>query len=301
MKYLKPIFDVNNGIYSPKNNHVVLCFDNNYLYPAINTMNSIHTHNNDIDFVCLCSKLSTNNLNVLLSIKEYGVRVIEIQWSKQVNTRFYSIDVAFNVYLPWILNDIKRCVYVDPDVICLQNISSIFKTEAIIRMSLEISGMVENNSSRLPGNKLTDVFYYNTGVMFMNLESIREMHSSQEIDSTFIDRLDEYYLLDQDFFNSFYKNYIKPLPISWNVQWYEFSGGYFYNKVIQEAVFIHFSFHKPWRYTSPFKQSSLYLKHSTCKEIVSMVKKARRKRFWYLIGRFFLAPIKCILRRKAAK
>lgn len=299
MEYLDIIKEESNNLYRKEAPTVVLCFDNNYFYPAINAMNSIHLHNKDIAFICLCSFLSDDNLCNLLN-SSYGVRYMQIQWKKNINTRFYSIDVAFNVYLPWILTDISKCLYVDPDVICKKDIMPIFDSNAAIAMSLELSGIVNRLAANLPFGKPDDVFYYNTGTLFLNLKVLREKYSESLINSEFIEKIESYHLLDQDFFNSFFKNDIVPLPFTWNVQWYEFNGSYFYNKLINEAIFIHFSFHKPWRHTSPFKQSSLYLKYCTTQEMKRIVKKARRKRFFQLTFRFFLSPIR-ILRRKKRK
>lgn len=298
-----PYFDIRsdkkNEVYSNDLFHVALCFDKNYLYPAINTMNSVHKHNNNIVFLCLCSNLDEESRSVLLSIKDYGVRLIELNWIKKIDTRFYPIDVAFNIYIPWIVPEIDKVLYIDPDMICLKNIEYIFKEDFVIAMSPELSGMVEELNKNLFKNQIPFVnpIYYNSGTCFMNCKLIRSAHSAEEIDKEFIDKIEEYYLLDQDFLNKFYCKDIKTLPISWNVQFYEFDGGYFYNKVIKEAFFIHFSFHKPWRHTSSFKQSKLYLKYSSNKEITKRVKAARRKRIRISLKNFFLSPFRFVKRR----
>ena len=299
MPYFEIKSDKSNEIYRKDFFHVALCFDKNYLYPAINTMDSVYKHNKDVVFLCLCSNLDDYSKKTLLSIKEYGVRLIELNWNKKIDTRFYPIDVAFNIYIPWIVPDVDKVLYIDPDMICLKNIENIFKEEFFIAMSPELSGMIEELNSNLFKNDIPFVnpIYYNSGTCFMNCNLIRSAHSAEEIDKEFIDKIGEYYLLDQDFLNKFYSQKIKSLPISWNVQFYEFDGGYFYNKVIKDAFFIHFSFHKPWRHTSSFKQSKLYLKYSNNEEIIEMVKAARRKRIRIKLINFFLFPFHFIKRK----
>ena len=292
MSYFKIRSDNNNSLYSETGLHVALCFDKNYLYPAINTMNSVFAHNKNVVFLCLCSNLDDESRKVLLSIADYGVRLIELTWDKVIDTRFYPIDVAFNIYIPWIVPNVEKVLYIDPDMICLKSIEFLFNEDFTIAMAPEISGMVEGLTKNIfkESTEFCYPFYFNSGTCFMNCGKIRKEHNVEEIDKEFIDKIADYYLLDQDFLNKFYHNDIRPLSILWNVQFYEFDGCYFYKKAIKNAYFIHFSFHKPWRHTSSLKQSKLYLKYSTNQQIILRVKAARRKRIRGKVIGFFLKP-----------
>ncbi len=175
----------------------------------------------------------------LISKKEFSMK------NNVVITHHISVATYYRLYLPNILSEIDKVLFLDSDIIIDGHIEELFNIN-IERYAL--AATVINNPERIKTLALTKG-YFNAGVMMINLEYMRTHHYA----SKFIDFLshnsDKIFFWDQDVLNSIAKDSFQPIAAKWNYIAIE-------QEYVNAPVILHYAGkHKPWDYhsTHPFK------------------------------------------------
>ena len=271
-------FEIKNDKYDYEHNQVVFTFNKNYFLQTINLIETISLHN-DVSYVFVCDYID-EELSKYVINSNHGIRLIVLRLKGHYNTKRWPTITLFRVYLPWVLKDINKIVYLDSDMICLGNFDELFQLDCRIAMVPEMSGTIQRWLNNNYG--INNYLYYNAGVCLMNLSVIRDTVDINDIDKEFVEKIDKYILNDQDFINVYF-NDIFPLDIKYNNQIYEFRGSYYFDYIMRNSVFLHFSYLKPWADKVDLYYAKIYLKYSVNKKMIAMVKKVIKKnRCWFL-------------------
>ena len=195
----------------------------------------------------LCS-LSTPNITV--RAKSVSQRIKHLQPRLKSRLRdYYSECIYYRIFIPSLFPDMKKCVYIDCDTVLCEDIANLYDTDL---GSFPLAAVADESVPPIPafcdyvmGWVGVDADkYFNSGVLVMNLEKMRE----EKIEEKFLFLLGKYNFEtvapDQDYLNFLCKDKVLYLPARWNKQ---------PNKVLladgDSPALIHFNmFDKPWHY-----------------------------------------------------
>ena len=202
--------------------------------------------------------------NLEICFKYFDKKDIEhIKVKKHVSTSAY-----IKVYLPKLLVDLDKVIYLDSDLIVLNDIGELwdsFSNERPLYAAWNPRYTYDNKVIGLKENEKT----FNSGVMLLNLKKMREMKSTSLLLNFIKDKNELTRLNDQAAFNSVFAHNWGDIPLTWNVtyQFYLRSANYLgitkqdKKQILNDAKIIHFTTgSKPWKYRSCHPYKKLYQK-----------------------------------------
>lgn len=169
-------------------------------------------------------------------------------------------------------NDLAKILYLDADIICLNNFEDFYDTDLQGNLYAAASHIPDSgtldliNKLRLQNYEM-DSAYFNTGVLLMNLNEIRHVVKREDILNYIAQNYAKLILPDQDVLNGLYADKVVPIPDEiynfdarysvlyqaksnneWTLDW-----------VISHTVFLHFAGRdKPWNPTYRSRYAALY-------------------------------------------
>ena len=160
--------------------------DENYIFPTLVSMTSL-MENADNDSLCnitiLISKgVSKEDKNKLKSIeKNYSnCKVSLVDMNNQFENsekNFWSTAMYYRLNLPQILNEEKRCIYIDGDTIIRKSLTEMYSfslDDYYIAGVRDFNGYINSESSYHQTLDISDLnSYICSGVLIMNLEKMR--------------------------------------------------------------------------------------------------------------------------------
>lgn len=265
-----------------KENIVLIC-DDNYAMPTAVTIKSIIENANMRCSVNVFTvELSKTNIDMLERLSNDKVTVIvhkvDVEKYKdkldKINQKTHVSPAALIKFELCNLfpSNVKSVLYIDSDIIIKDSLEKLFKLDLegyLLAASFEFWNYVvnirENSDYSVPN------FYFNSGVMLMNLEEFRKNNISTKLWEEKIrqsqDPKNKSLLMDQDVFNTICSKKCKPLDIMYNfnpqfsrnelvrIEWINKIYHSKYNSVDQlfdDAHIIHYvgKEDKPWKYLS---------------------------------------------------
>lgn len=213
-----------------KINLVLACDDNYAQHAAITLMSAYEKCNKSycIDSYILDGGISEEKkLKIIESLNQYNgnVRFIYVDSSKFKNSYIsfqYTPAIYYRLDLPNVLNsDIKKCLYVDCDLLFMDDISKLWNIDLQGRPigAIEDVGLTTSKKGRrekllsigLEGN----MCYFNSGVVLMDLQQWRKKgYSKKALDLAFHKKFTSH---DQDILNLLFLNNWKQIDLRWNV------------------------------------------------------------------------------------
>ena len=234
---------------------IVTSFDEKYMEYSRVTIKSLglNYHGDDpLDVVCLVPQslldqqdlyvLSVNqpNLNIQFKTSDKFIKLIDDGMGYAV--RHLSVSSFHRLFVGSTLPDYDIVIYIDPDTIILRDIDPLlnYKSRSPFLAVVETvnMGKIVFNSDDIP--------YFNNGVFIADLNWWREA----DIEQRLVDWISETgysELAEQDAMNAILKEYLAPLPFSFNFfEWIIHT-----NKLMAEEnnnpLIVHFSGEdKPW-------------------------------------------------------
>ena len=239
--------------------NILLCFDSNYNVQGEVTMNSLlENTNNEINFYVIHNDPSslegvrsriekhknTSSFNCFQFTKRDEVTFPNFDESHMSEATYYRLFISD--FLP---RDVKNIMYIDPDIICINNFDELFKTtfEILNRSDFVISARTEHyeqiSSETAVRLELTRNKYFNAGVTFINYERWLKEKYTDKLTNRMNYLGDKVLWFDQDVLNSYLNGMYSELPAQLN-----FTDIYLpKNEVKEEAVFYHYwGKKKPW-------------------------------------------------------
>lgn len=227
---IKPYFEKNNI-------PIVLACDNNYV-PFTSVlltslkMNISDSYNYDIllfekDITDENKKLLTQCLNNRPNI---SLRFIDIsQYIKRFVLRtfsYYSVEIYFRLFAPWILTKFDKILYFDCDLVFNADIAELYNIDIgnnYLGAVRDIGILLHKNNpnSGINKNYYTDFLngvdienYFNSGVLIMNLKKFRDELILENIMHLIMSK--KWHFPDQDVLNVICGKQTKILSSSWN-------------------------------------------------------------------------------------
>ncbi len=268
-----------------KEKNIVYICDDNYVIPTLVSIKSI-TENHPLSdefryaiYICtwdisdenykLLSSLETENTKIYIQsvdVQEYAERIAQIQQGTYVTP-----TALMKFELPQILPEIDEVLYLDSDIIINQSLDSVFEydiTDYALAAVFDIAYYKAVTPKEVQEEKQPD-FYFNAGVMLLNLNTFREKNISEllwesKLSSSY-DPSEKMKLMDQNALNEVLASNCLPLPIRFNCPIFRISHpdanmasvnrlyGTNYSKpmeLVEDAVVIHYIGRKtkPWLY-----------------------------------------------------
>ncbi len=205
--------------------HIAFICDENYVLPTSVTINSIlqnkfpsSAYRIHIVTTALSekSKKLFNKLNsdyVNISIVEAELGNLETLHQSTKNSYCVATPAALLKFrLPELLGDVSKVLYLDGDLIVRRDLSELFQTD----LTDYFLGAVIDSGSLYSENPIVKSFdnYFNSGVMFLNLDKMREYHCTDRLIEEKVKHPTG--LMDQNIFNIVFNNQVRFLNIRYN-------------------------------------------------------------------------------------
>lgn len=287
--------------------NVAFVTDEGYFKPMFVAIESIvrnADYNNYINFYVIDVGIANKSLNKLLN--KYNnecnitIKIIKVDIEKLSNfkTKTHVSKAAFaKIYIPNLIKE-SKLIYLDCDVIFNDNIAKIwneFQYNVIIKAVWNPFYNYDNKYIGIKNEERT----FNSGVMLLNLDLMREKDSSKRMENFLIQFNDKTKLHDQAAFNAIFKDSWFPLENCWNVQVsmlqnhhrkLSISKEEYYKLYINPKI-IHFTSNsKPWQFRNCHPHKRKYNKYNKKifesinyddLNIISLLKKIKEKSKYY--------------------
>lgn len=215
-----------------------------------------------------CQKLGMHYHPVVIDNDQFDNAPTTDRYPKTIYYRLLA-----HKYLP---KNIKRILYLDVDILVINDLAPLYKIDlnnywyaAASHTSLDVT----DNLNKLRLGNYEAESYYNSGIMLMDLQAIRENVKAEDI-FDYIKRMGSTLLLpDQDVLNGLYGQHIMKIPdelynydARMNPLYYAKSNGEWdIDWVIDHTVILHFCGRdKPWRPEYKERFSGLYKYFQHC-------------------------------------
>jgi lipopolysaccharide biosynthesis glycosyltransferase len=212
------------------NIHIVFTTDNNYLPYLSVAIQSIYEHSNNnynYNLYIFHGKLSISNQEILMkNIPEnFNTEFVNVSEKFANKKLFYgnaSIEAYYRLYIPYYFTNIEKVLYLDCDLICVEDVSILYNTNlennciGAVKGVSEIGGFL--NSKKHYWNQIlkldNPLNYFNSGVMLINNNSFRNKISFEDLCS--YAETQSWPCFDQDVLNQLFQNDIMFISNDWN-------------------------------------------------------------------------------------
>ena len=274
------------GVLNCESIHIAFITDENYSMPTTIAITSlrlnrnkskkfyIHIVANNITEYSKNKFLECGEDDFIIDIIDTELDDIFLDIFKQDQDLHVSPSAILKMHLPTILSSIDKVLYIDGDVLIQKDLIDLYNTDISGKYAAVVKDIIsERNPNHMRKMSIQNRFYFNSGMMLLNLAKLRE----DNLESKLIDyRLHKKnHFIDQDAFNAVFNENV--VYVSWKYNylnkfhdwWDNERLSLFYEQYVpknkktayNQAVIIHFgSQEKPWLYKMGYL-SSLYMKY----------------------------------------
>lgn len=264
--------------------NLLFCLNENYISPLKVMLYSLMDHHQEktLNVYLMYTDISTASLQELDQLlASQGHRFHPVDCSEYLKdfknknfdleqfkvNRYYSLDMYLWLFAPYLLpKHVNRILYLDSDMVCVKPVKKLyhldFKEQWFVAASYDFKNNWIQPINNLRLGNLTSEKYFNTGMVLMNLASLRQETHAEEILEAIIRKEKVLYLPDQDIFNYLYEGKTGQVP--W--QYYNldprpftlltrlFPNEYNPSWIKEHVVIIHYcGKHKPWIYRDKYR------------------------------------------------
>ena len=236
--------------------------DDNYipfLATAVRSITDNSSEDNAYIIRVLNSGLKKSNVDKIraMQTENVSIRFTDVSrkiepFAKMLNLRdYYTASIYFRIFIPAMFPEYDKAVYLDSDIVVLDDIAKLYQTDLKSKMLAAVSDDVIASRPEFIdyaelGCGIKHKKYFNSGVMLMNLKLMREA----DVEGRFSHLLNTYHFNtvcpDQDYLNVICKDKVFYLDKGWN----KMSIDRNYDGV---PKIIHYNmFNKPWQYDGIF-------------------------------------------------
>ncbi len=216
-----------------KYKHIVFICDDNYVLPTVVAIQSV------VENICmeeyykihiLSWKIAESNCQILSDLRaanvEICLHILDSDCYKEktqlvIQKTHVTSTALLKFEIPNILYDVSEVLYLDSDLIIKNNLSDIFEydiTDSYLAASFEFWNFLVKYFDFKKDVNIPD-FYFNSGVMLLNIKKFREEGLSEKLWDTKINSFNNNpttSLMDQDVFNYLCASKCLHLPIKYN-------------------------------------------------------------------------------------
>ena len=228
--------------------NICLACDERYApFAGVSIASFLKNSKNDefLNFYILSNKISIKNkekINALRKIKECNIEFREVEKSKfngfylPSKKAYISISAYYRFLIAEMFSDLDKILYVDCDVIATDSIWDFYNIDLKDNYAAVIKDTSsEENQARLGFNP--NEFYFNSGVILMNLKKWRTNNIVEKLFATVKDGLD-----DQDILNLVLRGKTIFVDAKWNWQ----GKAKYYKEKIPPKLIHFITVYKPW-------------------------------------------------------
>jgi len=253
----------------------VYCFDQNYNYQALTSINSLVNNSSEkIRVYIIHNNVSTINLDMItqdnVEIFTYQISIKNMNFPN-LKGAHVSVATYFRLFLSeYLPNDLDYIIYLDSDIVCINDPTK--------EINETIENLKTNNfqlAARTEAEKINETIdrfinlelkgnrYFNAGVLVLDYQK----WLNNETEKKLLNILYEYYekikFWDQDILNKYFDDNYLELNFNCNYEFAIFDKDkYDENKIKNEGIFIHFQGKgKPWEaHNLIYESSNFYQK-----------------------------------------
>lgn len=138
----------------------------------------------------------------------------------EVQMGIYTIGAMFRVMLPELLPELSKVIYLDADILVNRDIKELWDVDIENYYMAAVKDVFVNNGSVRPvvvkSGEVEAERYFNSGVLYMNLERIRELGNMRHMILEYLKKASGSDLPDQDALNVIYGSQTLFLDGLWN-------------------------------------------------------------------------------------
>lgn len=250
---MDPVFKKNGG----ECIHIGAGFDRNYLrhfFALLGSLIESH-HQNRLQLHVIAEGLRADEMKRivdLISRSGHDISFYELdrslvdrfqvsgQWTPVVYYRLF-----FSLLLP---SDIQRLIYLDCDTVVIKSLWPLYSIELD---GYPIAAVYDNYVKTQPRIGIfKEGEYFNSGVMLIDLNEWRNQNVSENASTYLVTYPEKILFVDQCALNAVLKDNWKKLQSRFNLMYSALPQGISrrqMNEVLQDAVVVHFTLHRPWQ------------------------------------------------------
>lgn len=232
--------------------------DDNYipfLGVAIKSLIENTSTENEYYIFVLHSKMSIENMKIITGMEKENVSICFIdvsdklvRYGEKLNLRdYYTVSIYFRIFIPDMFRDFKKAIYLDADMVILEDVAKLYSIElgdnllggvpdAVIASRQEFRDYAELACGIYPYTR-----YFNSGMMLMNLELMREFELEGRFEHLFNTYRFETVCPDQDYLNVICKDRVLYLDDGWDKMAIN-------DRYDGKPMIVHYNnFAKPWQ------------------------------------------------------
>lgn len=196
------------------------------------------------EYVAKLKQLATANVSIDFESMAAKIRECLGDKNNKLRADYFTLTIYYRLFIAEMFPNIKRALYIDADVIILDDIGKLYDTDltgnmlgAALDPVIGTDALMANYANRAVGVQATR--YVNSGVLVMDLQQLRQRDFAEH----FLNLLNTYHFNsiapDQDYINAISANRLTILDSKWDVETGELDG----------TKLIHYNlYQKPWRY-----------------------------------------------------
>lgn len=260
-----------------KKSTVNLCFvlDDGYSLPTcVAIASALYSKNPETNYAVylLCNQVTQENRDKFLELnrKDFLIKFVDVDTKEdysylKIDTISATPTSICKFFIPEILKTLDKVIYLDGDVIVTKDLTELFEIDLQDNYVAAVKDLCGIDHSDY---KKDDFRYFNSGIMLMNLRKMRYDGMPRKL----LDyRLNGYNdMMDQDALNYVLKEHTVIIPLKYNTQinllsqigqtkskvfnlqatkaYYGLSSDCDAEKILSDAVVIHYATSKPWKY-----------------------------------------------------
>lgn len=253
-----------------KEYNICLCADNNVVeYMSALIVSILKNSHQDEEFIfhiitsCI-SEENKNYINELKNIKNFQLKYYNPihrekfeKWYSEKTPQKWPVEVFFKLDIPFILKDLDKVLYLDCDMIAVNNFKELFDINMDNYTVAAAKDKLISNShlKKIKLNKSNG--YFNSGLLLINIKNFNTLFPND----TFLEKIDKYLnnikiveYPEQDIINIIFNNKIKPIDSKYNCV----SAIVKKDKEVQDTIIAHYTLLKPLYKNAYPQKNKLY-------------------------------------------
>ncbi len=205
-----------------------------YLCVSIYSLIEHSNKDNDYNVIILETDISQELKDDILSLEKDNVKInfisVADKFKEQANEKlfcylYFTKEMYLRMFIPEILKEYDRAIYIDIDTIIMSDIASLYQIDlednyigAVKDFNTIVNLKFYDNLNKYYNNnlKIKDMNkYFNSGVLLMDLQKLRNI-SILEKTYEILDQFKELLYPDQDILNLICEGHVKILDNNWN-------------------------------------------------------------------------------------
>lgn len=288
-----------------KNIPVILASDDNYASFVATTIYSILENTSSfIDFYILDGGITNKSKKLIEQsldmFKNYSITYFDMSkfdLSRFPNVKHYSLNTFSRYFIPELVPDLKKVIYMDVDIIVKGDIKELYEENLDkYAVGAVLENFYEGNYKYLK-EKIYPQYqggekYFNAGVLLLNVSQFRENNFSEKLIDLTIKLFNKLNCPDQDIFNIVFENNFKQLDYKYNYMPDYTELMKKKNIEVINPVILHYTGPKPWKAQSAGKEDfDRVLKQTKFYEIVRQKYKTLAENNNKVVKKFYLFNI----------